>query len=497
MPTGRQAEYYCSKMIKKIINYFKSDRIFFWVLIIFLIGTFLRFYRLDAFVTFLGDQGRDTLVIKRILTAEHFPAIGPVTSVGNVYLGPFYYYFIAPWLLLSSFNPIGLTIGVAFFSSLYILVNYFVIKKIFNTKVAFLSTSLIAFSFILIDFARFSWNPNLVPLFSLLTIYFFIIAFVKYEWPYFLLGGAFLAFSIQLHYLALFLGAAIFVLTLVKLWQNKKNIKKITTGIIQSGASFLLFSVPLIFFDLKHNFLNSKSFLNQLSSSGNIAGDKLSNLINTWSSIGKYSLGLEQNWMAALPMAISIIISVVVIVKSKNQIRDFFIVFLVTILGISFFGGPKYPHYFGIVYPMFYVVVTYLFSTISGKWGNILIALFILTFVSLNYQKYYFLKDGGSYQIERAKKISKTVYDNVEYDDFALTAIPEVYSDHTARYFLEIWGKKPQERDSKLRTKELFVICEEKCKPIGNPIYDIALFAPTYISGEWQIDNVKIYKLVR
>ena len=76
------------------------------IFLLLLFGVFLRFWRLEGFVTFLGDQGRDAIVIRRILTGEHFPAIGAPTSIGQVYLGPFYYYFIAPWLLLFNFNPL-------------------------------------------------------------------------------------------------------------------------------------------------------------------------------------------------------------------------------------------------------------------------------------------------------------------------------------------------------------------------------------------------------
>src|SRR3990167_69668 len=135
------------------------------------ITTFLRLYRFDSFVTFLGDQGRDALIIKRIITLEHLPAIGAPTSVGQIYLGPFYYYFIAPWLLLFNFEPIGLAFGVAFFSSLFILVFYHLIKKIFDPMTALISAFFIPFSSVLVESSRFSWNPNLLPLFSLLFIY--------------------------------------------------------------------------------------------------------------------------------------------------------------------------------------------------------------------------------------------------------------------------------------------------------------------------------------
>jgi len=46
------------------------------VILLILVGIFLRLYKLNEFATFLGDQGRDAIIIKRIITFEHFPALG-------------------------------------------------------------------------------------------------------------------------------------------------------------------------------------------------------------------------------------------------------------------------------------------------------------------------------------------------------------------------------------------------------------------------------------
>src|SRR3989344_5172510 len=200
--------------MRRILNILANN----WILITALVmGVFLRFYKFNGFVTFLGDQGRDAIVLKRILTFEHFPAIGAPTSIGQVYSGPFYYYFIAPWLLLFNFNPIGLAVCVAFFSSIYLLINYLIVKELFDKKVVLISTILLSFSSVLIDFSHFSWNPNLLPLFTLLTVYFVIKSLKTNKWYYFVLFGTFLSFAIQLHYLALFLIPPIFVIYLIDL----------------------------------------------------------------------------------------------------------------------------------------------------------------------------------------------------------------------------------------------------------------------------------------
>src|SRR3989304_8107942 len=99
---------------------------------VILAAVFLRFYKFTEFVTFLGDQGRDAIIIKRIVTLEHFPAIGAPSSLGQIFLGPFYYYLITPFLLLFNFNPVGPAFGVALISLIGIVMAFFVIKKEIN-----------------------------------------------------------------------------------------------------------------------------------------------------------------------------------------------------------------------------------------------------------------------------------------------------------------------------------------------------------------------------
>jgi len=66
------------------------------LVVILLIASFLRLYNLPHNMMFLGDQGRDAIIVKNIFTKFDPVFIGPVTSVGNMYLGPLYYYFVVP-----------------------------------------------------------------------------------------------------------------------------------------------------------------------------------------------------------------------------------------------------------------------------------------------------------------------------------------------------------------------------------------------------------------
>jgi len=486
--------------MRRIINIVSK----FWpLLLIFIIAIFLRFFRFSEFVMFLGDQGRDAIIVKRILTLEHLPAIGAPTSVGQVYLGPFYYYFIAPWLLFFRNNPVGLAFGVALFSTIFILVNFLIVKELFNEKIAYISTALVAFSYSLIELSRFSWNPNLLPLFTLLTIYFVIKSIKTKKWIFYVLTGAFISFSIQLHYLFLFIIPVIgiiYILSLRGALTTKQSLKKIVLNLFYLIFNFFIFSSPLLVFDLRHQFLNTKNFIKLFSQSAGSKSNFFVSLSQTFLNLNKFSFGFDFNPIISLLILILIIIGFAVLIPKKQvNLKIFIGLFLSFIIFFSFYGGSKYLHYYGLIYPIYFIIIANILSDLTlQKFGKYLIGLFLVAFIFLNGAKYTFLFAKGGNQINQSKEIAQKIFDNVRDPKFTVTALPERFSDSTYRYFLEIWGKRSLEKDSLERANELFVVCEKDCLPIiGNPDWEIAFFAPNKIVGQWKVDGVKIYKLIR
>ena len=71
-----------------MISFLKKN----WLLIsILIIGAFLRLYKIDGYMTFLGDEGRDVIIVRNLLVNADPILIGHGTSVGGMYLGPLYY----------------------------------------------------------------------------------------------------------------------------------------------------------------------------------------------------------------------------------------------------------------------------------------------------------------------------------------------------------------------------------------------------------------------
>jgi hypothetical protein len=458
------------------------------------IGTFFRFYRLPEFVTFLGDQARDAIILRRILTLEHLPAIGASSSVGGVYLGPFYYYFIAPWLAIFGFNPVGPAYGVAFFSSVFLLINYLVIKKLLDQETAVFSTVVVAFSSTLINFSRFSWNPNLLPLFSLLTFFFVVRSGQTKKMIYFVLAGAFLSFTIQLHYLALFLIPPVFIYYLLQ--KDVFKLNRQLVNLMAFAASFTFFSLPLIIFDLRHQFLNFRNFLSIFHNPSNVGGNKITSLFSSFTNLNLYLFNIN------LPTIFLIIVFFAILMiafyfRRREQLWPFFLFFFFTILGISFYTGQKLPHYLGTVYPFYIVIFSYVILKTTNKYPIkvILIVFFLSAYLFLNLKSLKFLVERGPNQITLATKVARIIDKNNTSRQYALASLPAESSDSPYRYFLEVWGKRPVERDSLTKVETLFITCEHPCQTIGNPQWDIAYFAPKKVTGTWKEDIVTIYKL--
>src|SRR3989344_2040617 len=158
--------------MNKFISCIKLHKLEFAIItLILVVAAFLRLYKIDQYLTFLGDEGRDVLIVKALLERGDVILIGPPTSIGNMYLGPLYYYLMALPLFVTGFNPVGPAIMVAVLGILTVWLVYFVGKQFFKTNVGLIAASLYAVSPVNIFYSRSSWNPNPMPFFALLTFY--------------------------------------------------------------------------------------------------------------------------------------------------------------------------------------------------------------------------------------------------------------------------------------------------------------------------------------
>src|SRR3972149_12322614 len=98
---------YLTSVKKFWINELKFHKIVYFLLTIILVGAFfIRAYRTGDLLAFYFDQGRDALVIWKLWYEGKPFLIGPVTGLSGIFLGPFYYYLIAPFYLVGRGDPV-------------------------------------------------------------------------------------------------------------------------------------------------------------------------------------------------------------------------------------------------------------------------------------------------------------------------------------------------------------------------------------------------------
>jgi len=213
-------------------------------------------------VPFAYDMGRDLLWAKDI-SFYHIPTlIGPAASIWGIYFQPFWYYFLSVPLLMTRGNPLSAVYATAAAVSLTGALAFILFRKYLPKIYIFTLTVLLLFSSNLINISTFAFHANLLPLLTLLTTY-FIFLFVeklrlsKVKNP---VSFPLAAFFVSLMFSADPAPAVAFTAVLIFFFFYFK-IYKVPKAIIRSGAFYIVPFVPQILFELRNNFIQSKSLL--------------------------------------------------------------------------------------------------------------------------------------------------------------------------------------------------------------------------------------------
>ncbi len=507
-----------------------------WVIIIILLlAAFLRLYRIADYMTFLGDEGRDVLIVYEILHGK-LTLLGPTASVGGFFLGPIYYYFMTPFLWLFNYNPVGPAIMVAFFGVATVWLIYKIATMFFNQKVGLISSFLYAISPVVIAYSRSSWNPNIVPFFSLLSLFFAYKALNKKSLKWFLMCGIFLGIGLQLHYLILFLITIILVYVLISefILNKKENFLKKVLGIIKNYLFILIGIIigwiPFLAFEIRHGFQNIQSIFNFVLKSGDTGGNPqffnsvydvffriYARLVFSYPPIERlenYTKLTISAWQALV-----IIVSLLSIVllfyllfknlKNKDKFLQFNLLLVWLVVGVLLFGFYKksiYDYYFGFLFPLPFLLIgnfIYEFYLRSKSLIKIIpiLLLFFIVFLNLNGIPF---KHQPNRQLNQMETIAKFVVDKANNKPFNFALITGGNSDHAYRYFFKVWDEesviiKDLEKDPERETvtDQLFIVCESiPCYPLGHSLWEVAGFGRAEIENEWDVSVVKVYKLI-
>lgn len=161
--------------LARIKKFFTTKKYFpiFALILITIIGGYFRAFHFSDTLFFEIDQARDYQLLNEVLHKGlgDFPLVGPKAGGTEFRLGPLYY--ILPLIISFIFgaSPYALAIPELIFSILTIPLLYFFAREFFSKKLAFFCVSIFATSLFAVEYAHFSWNPNAIPFFILLSLY--------------------------------------------------------------------------------------------------------------------------------------------------------------------------------------------------------------------------------------------------------------------------------------------------------------------------------------
>lgn len=520
-------KYQISKIKNKIFN---NGLLVF----ILALAAFMRLYRIQDYMTFLGDEGRDVLVVYNILHG-HLTLLGPTSSVGGFFLGPIYYYFMAPFLWVFKYNPVGPAVGVALIGVLTVWLIYLVGKDFFNTKVGLIAALIYAISPLVITYSRSSWNPNPLPFVSLLVLFLLYKALAKNSLKLFFVAGILFGVAMQLHYLALFLGVVMVIYTATGFFYKNKTIKSSTKLLWNYLSVFLGFLVgwsPFLAFEIRHGFLDFKNIFNFILFSGKTgaSGNYFATIYDVFFRIfgrlvfyfpspdlrDRYSHATVFIWQTfVLIFAVAacgvIIFQLYKSFKTKSESFEKYLLLSVwLVVGILLFGFYKkeiYDYYFAFMFPLPFLIIAnsldYLRQIKFFKIGIVLSAMLLIIIVALNFWGIPFQYQPNR-QLNQMQTIADFVMTKTNAEPFNFALISGGNSDHAYRYFFTIWNHPPvtiedSQHDPQRQTvtNQLLVVCETSpCGPLGNSLWEIAGFGQADIEGRWKVSVVEVYKLV-
>src|SRR3989338_1067619 len=439
-------------MIKKLILFF--------VLLTLLLGFALRAQEMISHnFLFLLDQGRDMMAVKGILYDHHITLIGPSTSLRGVFQGPLWYYLLTFSTGIFSGDPWGGIVLMVVISVLVLLVVYFWIRELFGEKAAIITLFLFAVSPEASAAATYAWNPH--PMWLLIVIYIFTFYSFIYKsnkfnlilWP--IIG---LMFHFQT-------ALAVFILLATGIYCLVFERKIFTKNFIIGIALFLCTFIPQILFDIRHDFLMSKSALSLfiVSEQGLFVGGEKSGYI---SLIKNHFLSLYENFRSAFindgvakyvpNLFIVVILASILLIKKKVNIflknESEFILFIVKLLLMISLLTFAYPftlrYWFLTGFQPFYLILLGLLLSkfLTDRLGKVFVILLfaILTFYS--WQKIDLLyfnppNDGGAEKIKGKLSAIDYAYKDAKRKPFGLLVFtPAVYTD--AYDYLIFWYGK-------------------------------------------------------
>lgn len=462
------------------------------LLLIIFLGAFLRFYRIEELGTFRADQAIELSGARDILSGK-LTLIGIKTSNSEVRNGAVMYYLLAPFVWLFKGDPVAGGVLQSLLSLGTVGVVFYIIKKYIGPKEALFGAFLTATSSLLVLYSRQTLLA-FYPLFFNSVVFLISMSILKkFRTLLVLTLGIFLGITIQIHYSAIALILASWLLPLVFI---KKSLWLKYYFYLFFGL--LLGLLPMIFFELRHQFFNTKMLFTIKSASANV------NFLGFWQdALSRFLFG-GNVWLARI-FLLTVGGAIIFLRKKIGPIQKLSLVFIIaSIIFTLIFRNSLQPPY---EYISHYAIVSFiplviLTSWLIGRLPTLFMFLTAIAFLVFNFSSFGLFNNHGYSHgpgwgqtgIKKAASLIKADLTDRPYN-VAMLVDGESQA-YPLRYLLSDFPNQPLAINRYDRATDLYLIVEPGLDLSKVNLWELSSFGPYEISKTWDLQNgYTLYRL--
>ena len=374
----------------------KFPGIWYLVGLVVFLGIFLRVYNIPQTLLFHFDQGYHGLAIRDIWETKRIALLGHKTDVEGIFHGSFFYYLMLPLYLISGWNPAGVSSILAVLDGLTVIFIFLLGKELFSKQVGILAAGFYTVSYPLISYSRWLSNVTLIPLFSSL-FFFFLLKSYQEKIYFFPVAALFVGIVAQLNGA---IGFFLVLLLIISLFLLRRKIFRTKLFFFLTIFLFITPAIPLILFDVRHQFLVTSSILSLFSrGKTNLGAGQFLSHFNLFQ--GEFTNLLSYK----LPiLAIILFLTVLAALfhgrKTKGgefkPVKTLLLFLLVPLLGLLFYPGGIHQFFFIGILPLLVIFIAWgliYWMKVKILKPAIIVFVLLIVFVNLFYWQ-GFLKPG-------------------------------------------------------------------------------------------------------
>lgn len=344
----------------------------FYLVIVLTLSLFFSILKLSRGYSFEWDQADDATKVFSMISQKKPLLIGPRVSNDNgFFVGPYHYYFLLPFYLITNNDPVAGMYAVVFINSITVIISYIFLKNIFTRQIAFITTVILSACL-----GTTCWSVMYSPLITIATFYICYRSInYKFSFP---LAMLFAGFISNIHLVSVSLIPIILLSFFIS--KNRPSLKQTIIGLI----FFVIPFTPIIFFDLRHDFLNFNKVVAMIFNQ-NLNGEiyiKNLYLRSFWRSLNIFNV--YKNPLIERVFSLIIILFSPFLFKGKKNKLLIILWIVLPLVFLSQYNGAISEYYYIMIYSLIPLFITLIIvKLVSKKIINYLLVILLITTIGI------------------------------------------------------------------------------------------------------------------